>query len=315
MRAMPHVWALEKEEAAKALDLLEKALAIDPDYPLALSLAGWCHAQRSVYNWVDDVAESQAKARSLAERAAELSGDDPIILAVLGAIHTFVRNFGTARILLERALDARSQRRMGLAAGSAGSKTIPTGRSEAIGHFERALRLSPLDPMNFNNYVGLASAYQLLEEFDKAVAMFRRGLQERPNAKWIYRNLAPSLPGAGRIDEAQACLCGNAARLSRSARSQSSSRPWFFPQPRSSAWRCISESSGCRSRFRREPALLSCATLAAKAHAFCVLRQCPGERGNVTGVTMMKRMAFARCVRAVCGHRGAGSGAVLDGAD
>ena len=33
-----------------------------------------------------------------------MSGDDPIILAVLGAIHTFVRNFGTARILLERAL-------------------------------------------------------------------------------------------------------------------------------------------------------------------------------------------------------------------
>jgi adenylate cyclase len=30
MRAMPHVWALEKEESAKALELLEKALAIDP---------------------------------------------------------------------------------------------------------------------------------------------------------------------------------------------------------------------------------------------------------------------------------------------
>jgi adenylate cyclase len=38
MRAMPHVWALEKEESAKALELLETALAIDPEYPLALSL-------------------------------------------------------------------------------------------------------------------------------------------------------------------------------------------------------------------------------------------------------------------------------------
>lgn len=27
--------------------------------------------------------------------------------------------------------------------------------------------------MNFNNEVGLGSAYQLLEEYDKAVAMFR----------------------------------------------------------------------------------------------------------------------------------------------
>src|SRR5580658_9568298 len=104
MRAMPHVWALEKEESGKALELLEKALAIDPEYPLALALAGWCHAQRSVYNWADDIIGSQAMARSLAERAADLSGDDPLILAVLGAVHTFVRNYGTARVLLERAV-------------------------------------------------------------------------------------------------------------------------------------------------------------------------------------------------------------------
>ena len=100
MRAMPHVWALEKEESAKALELLENALAIDPKYPLALSLAGWCHAQRAVYNWVDDIAGSQAMARTLAERAAEMSGGDPIILAVLGAVRTFVRNYGTARVRL-----------------------------------------------------------------------------------------------------------------------------------------------------------------------------------------------------------------------
>jgi adenylate cyclase len=202
MRAMPHVWALEKEEAAKALDLLENALAIDPEYPLALSLAGWCHAQRSVYNWVENIAESQAKARSLAERAAELSGDDPIILAVLGAIHTFVRNFGTARILLDRALAldpnaAWAWSRLGWVENYADRP------QDAIGHFERAVRLSPLDPMNFNNYVGMGSANELLLDYQQAVAFYRRALEERPNAKWIYRNLVSSLSGAGRIDEAK----------------------------------------------------------------------------------------------------------------
>ena len=171
MRAMPHVWALEKEEAAKALDLLEKALAVDRNYPLALSLAGWCHAQRSVYNWVEDIATSQAQARALGERAAELGGDDPIVLAVLGAIHTFVRNFGTARVLLERALAldpnaAWAWSRLGWV------ENYSDRPVDAIGHFERALRLSPLDPMNFNNQVGLASAYQLLEDFDKSVSSF-----------------------------------------------------------------------------------------------------------------------------------------------
>jgi adenylate cyclase len=104
MRAMPHVWALEKEESSKALDYLEKALSIDPNYPLALSLAGWCHAQRSVYNWTDAPGEAQATALSLAESAAQLSADDPIVLAILGTIHTFTRHYGTARVLLDRAL-------------------------------------------------------------------------------------------------------------------------------------------------------------------------------------------------------------------
>jgi adenylate cyclase len=202
MRAMPHVWALEKEESAKALELLEKAIAIDPQYPLALSLAGWCHAQRSVYNWADDIAESQAMARRLAERAAEMSGDDPVTLAVLGAVHTFVRNHGTARVLLERAVTldpnaAWAWSRLGWL------EVYADQPQKAIDNFERALRLSPIDPMNFNNYVGIGSAHEVAQEYDQAASFYRRALEERPNASWIYRNLASVLSGAGRVEEAK----------------------------------------------------------------------------------------------------------------
>ena len=202
MRAMPHVWALEKDESVKALELLEKALAIDPQYPLALSLAGWCHAQRSVYNWADDIAGSQAMARTLAERAAAMSGDDPIILAVLGAVHTFVHNHGTARVLLERAVTldpnaAWAWSRLGWLENYADQP------QKAIRNFERALRLSPIDPMNFNNYVGIGSAHEIAQEYSEAAALYRRALEERPNASWIYRNLAAALSGAGRVEEAK----------------------------------------------------------------------------------------------------------------
>jgi adenylate cyclase len=202
MRAMPHVWALEKEESDKALELLERALAIDPEYPLALSLAGWCHAQRSVYNWADDIALSQAMARSLAERAAEMNGDDPVILAVLGAVHTFVRNHGTARVLLERAvtLDPNAAWAWGRLGWLENYADQP---QNAIGNFERALRLSPIDPMNFNNYVGIGSAHEVAQEYDEAAAFYRRALEERPNARWIYRNLASALSGAGRVEQAK----------------------------------------------------------------------------------------------------------------
>jgi adenylate cyclase len=202
MRAMPHVWALEKEESAKALELLEKALAVDPEYPLALALTGWCHAQRSVYNWAEDIADSQAKARALAEQAAALSGDDPLILAVLGAVHTFVRNYGTARVLLERALvlDPNCAWAWSRLAWIENYADQP---DKAIENFERAIRLSPIDPMNFNNYAGMGSAHEISQEYDQAVAFYRRALLERPHAAWIYRNLASALAGAGKTEEAR----------------------------------------------------------------------------------------------------------------
>ena len=74
---------------------------------------------------------------------------------------------------------------------------------KAIEDFERALRLSLIDPMNFNNYVGIGSAHEVAQEYDMAAAFYRRALQERPNASWIYRNLAASLSGAGRVEEAK----------------------------------------------------------------------------------------------------------------
>ena len=141
-------------------------------------------------------------ARSLAERAAEMSGDDPVILTVLGAVHTFVRNHGTARVLLERAVTldpnaAWAWARLGWLENYADQP------KKAIENFERALRLSPIDPMNFNNYAGIGSAHEVAQEYDKAAAFYRRALEERPNASWIYRNLAASLSGAGRVEEAK----------------------------------------------------------------------------------------------------------------
>ena len=202
MRALPHVWMLERAEAAEALRILDKALAIDPDYPLALALAAWCWAQRSVYNWHEDIAQARAEALRLAEHAAGQSNDDPMILAVLGTVHTFARHYGTARALLQRAvvLDPNAA----WALSRLGWLEVYADRAEAaFPHFERALRLSPLDPMNFNNYAGIASAHQVAANDSVAADMFIRALEERPNALWIHRNLAPALLAAGRVEEAR----------------------------------------------------------------------------------------------------------------
>jgi len=203
MRAMRHVWMLDKNDAATALDLLRNALEIDPNYPLALALNAWCWSQHSVYNWVADIDAAKAKALENAERAASLSSEDPLILAVLGAAHTFARNFSVARIILERAISLDEN--AAWARSRLGWLEVYADRpASAIPHFEHAIRLSPLDPMNFNNYVGIASAHQVAENYELSAEYFRRALIERPTAYWIHRNLAPVLLAAGREAEAQA---------------------------------------------------------------------------------------------------------------
>lgn len=205
MRAMSYAWLLERDAADHALSLLDKALQHDPDYPLALALSAWCWAQRSVYNWVDDFAAAKDEALKLADRAASQSTDDPLILAVLGTVHTIARNYGVARVMLERAvaLDPNSA----WALSRLGWLDVYADRpDEAKVHFEKAMRLSPLDPINFNNLVGMASARAVTGDDTGAANLFIRALQERPNATWIHRNLAPALYGAGRLDEARASI-------------------------------------------------------------------------------------------------------------
>jgi adenylate cyclase len=205
MRAMRHAWLLEQDAATRALELLDKALQIDPDYPLALALTAWCWAQRSVYNWADDVASAKAQALALADRAASQSTDDPLILAVLGTVHTFARNYGVARVMLERAIALDPNAAWALS--RLGWLDVYADRpDEAKVHFEKAMRLSPLDPINFNNLVGLGSVRLVAGDDSGAADLYIRALQERPNALWIHRSLAPALYGAGRFDEAKASL-------------------------------------------------------------------------------------------------------------
>src|SRR5690606_24217209 len=72
--------------------------------------------------------------------------------------------------------------------------------------FERAIRLSPLDPFSFNCYIGLGLARFAEGHADEAVEWTRRAMREKVGLVWAYRDLAAFLADAGRIEEAKAAL-------------------------------------------------------------------------------------------------------------
>ncbi len=203
MRAMPFVWSLDQNDNQEALRLLTEAIKIDPNYPLALSLAAWCHGQQAVYNWSTTFDATKAEALRLAKHAASLSSNDPLVLTVLGAAYTIINDHNSAGVLLERAVSidpnsAWAWNRLGWA------RTYGEKPKEAIEHFETALRLSPYDPMNFNCYIGIGSAYAVARDIDNAILNCERGLKEHPQAIWVYRVLVPAYMEAGRTEDAQA---------------------------------------------------------------------------------------------------------------
>ena len=144
-----------------------------------------------------------------------MSGDDPFILAVLGAVHTFVRNYGTARVLLERAvaLDPNAA----WAWSRLGWLENYSDRPErAIMNFERALRLSPIDPMNFNNYVGIASAHEVAQDYDRGSGALPSGPRGKAKRQLDLPQSSVVSVGSRPGRRSEASFCGGDALLSGS---------------------------------------------------------------------------------------------------
>jgi adenylate cyclase len=205
MRALPSVWSLDAASNEVATQLLDEALKLDPGYPLALSLSSWCSGQRIIYNWSKDAESDRRDALEKAQAAADLASDDPFVLTVLGATHTITREFTAALLLLERALaldpnSAWAWNRSGWL------RTFLDDPETGIDHFERAVRLSPFDPMIFNSYAGIGDAHFVAGRYAEAVAWLEKARFANPKAAWLNRFLAAAYALNGRLQQAEICV-------------------------------------------------------------------------------------------------------------
>jgi adenylate cyclase len=205
MRALPDVWSLNPEANARAVCLLEQALRLDSSYPMALALLAWCRGQRAVYNWSTTTGEDKREAVRLAETASAFTADDPFVLTVLGAALTITHEFAAAAKMLEDA--TRIDPNSSWAWNRSGFLRNYLGDPEtAIQHFERAIRLSPFDPMVFNSEFGIGSAHFIAGRYERAIEFFEKGLISNPRATWIRRHLTPAYIFAGQQAKAEASV-------------------------------------------------------------------------------------------------------------
>ena len=202
LRALPFAFIGMPETAQKALDLLDKAVAIEPEYGAAHGFIAFCHENRYLRGGL--ATEERLAALSHARIALATGGDDATALALAAFIvGIFEHDYETALNAFDKAFSLNPS--SALAFGLSSIIRAWNGNSAtAIEHAELALRLSPFDPMSFNAYNGLAYAQFFAGRCDEAASAASMATQANPrfSIPWILR--AAALAQAGRIADAKA---------------------------------------------------------------------------------------------------------------
>jgi TolB-like protein len=202
LRALADHLSFEKARVLQALELLEQALAREPYYAQALSVAAWCHVQIDTFGWTNDDATNRREGLVLAHRALQVADDDP---TVIGRAAFVVGRFGDdingAIALIDRSL----QLNPGFAGGwhISGWLRLFAGYPDlAIEHFGNSTRLAPRG-QRMETLTGIGMGHLLSRRFDEAISVLRVSLEQFPHFAQTYRYLAAAYVHAGRVDEAR----------------------------------------------------------------------------------------------------------------
>jgi len=203
--ALRFLYRLEPEAHARARDLLEKAICLDPDYALPYTYLAYWHIFRVGEGWSSDPSADAYEAARVAAAAIERDGNDAMALAIFGHVQAFLlKDYDSAIYHFDRAIDASPNCAIAWTMSSATYGYLGNGAA-AIERAERGLSLSPLDAHVFWHEAILAQAFYVHGQYEQAVSWAKKAAGHNASAIFNIRTLAASLLALGRQEEAQQC--------------------------------------------------------------------------------------------------------------
>jgi TolB-like protein len=204
MRALSHYWRVTRQDNLVAQALLEKAIAIDPNYGKALGVLAATHTFSAHMGW-EDMATALVTAERAALAAISTDSEDSWAHYSLGCVYLLRRRFDDS--LAEFELSLRLNPNFSLAQGFYGLALSYCGRwEEGDLAARRALRLSPRDPFSAL-YCGIASYAQFVgRNYEEAMRLARDGIRKRGDFVGAHRVLTAAAGMAEQRDIAKAAL-------------------------------------------------------------------------------------------------------------
>jgi len=206
LRGIAHMHRGTREAIEEALSLFQRSIELDPEFAAAHAMAAWSYFWRKVNGWTEDHAWEIAEGERLARRAIELGRDDAVALTRGGhALAHLTGDLDSGIALLDRAVFLNPN----LASAWFLGGFLRTWHGEcenAIEHFERAMRLSPVDPELYRMQAGIAMAHLFAGRIESASAWAERSYSNLPSFLMVVALIAATRALSGRLEDARRAM-------------------------------------------------------------------------------------------------------------
>jgi adenylate cyclase len=195
----------------EAIDLLERALAVDPEFAMAHAYLSLVLALGHMFGMNHDDHGATTRASLAAERAIAIDGRNSTVLGFAGCALCDIGELNRGTELLERAIEDDASNAQAWAA--LGTALLRAGKARrGIEHLRHGIRISPLD--NRAAYWGTNLAYALfrLREIEAAEVEARLACRRDDKLYMARVVLSLILLSGGRRSEAKAAI-GEALRV------------------------------------------------------------------------------------------------------
>jgi adenylate cyclase len=194
-----HLLRLNRDDNVKARQLLEEAIALDPEFSTPYADLAWTHIFGIRFGLSKSPKESLKLAAQLAHKAISLDDSSPFGHSVLGAILTVKRQYEEAIAQGEKAVALSPGD--SLATAHLARTLAYAGRyEESLAWFEKVIRL---DPKALNWYLTMVGhCYIYMGRHEEAVEEFKKVLYHNPKDMTARIRLATAYSLLGREEDA-----------------------------------------------------------------------------------------------------------------
>jgi adenylate cyclase len=206
LRAMARCHLFARDSLLEARQLFHRATELDASYAAPYGMAVWCVCICKLNGWLADPEREITEGVRLARHAAAIGKDDPTALWPSGmGLAYLAGEIETGVAYADRAIVLNPN--LAQAWGTSGWMRTYLGEpAEAIERFERAMRLSPLDPLASQTYSGIALAHLYAGRYDEAASWARKAMLEQPDSAMPARLAAIAYALSDRMVEAREAM-------------------------------------------------------------------------------------------------------------